>query len=332
LFGLQTNPNKRVFILTRSGFAGQQGYAGATWSGDVAASWENYRKQIIAGLSYSLSGFPYWCADIGAYFIKYPEAEKNDLYLELYTRWFQFGTFSPIFRIHGEGIPREPWRFSGKYFDTQAKYIALRYQLMPYIYSNAYEVYLHGSTIMRPLNMDFENMDLDSDYKYQFMFGKSLMICPITVAGVTETEVLLPKENNWFDFETNEYFEGGKSYKVKADLTKIPIYAKSGSIVPMEMNKQFANDRKDSLYISVFEGKDGVFTLYDDEGDNYNYEKGMYSKIEFAYKDSDKSLTISERQGKFENNQTITMLIKFISKDKIIEKNVQYKGKFVMCK
>jgi len=283
--------NKRVYILTRSGYAGLQRYAAATWSGDINATQPVYTAQIPAGLSYALSGMPYWTTDIGGYFGTPTE--------ELFTRWFQFGAFCPIFRIHGQA-PKElyggQWSATGK-----ANMLAvdqLRYRLMPYIYSLAWKVTSEGYTIMRPLVFDFQNDTMVYGVKDQFMFGSALLVSPVTATGATSRSVYLPA-GTWYDFWTGSTTTGGTTITANAPLSQIPIHVRGGSIVPMGPMIQYATQSADPLEIRVYPGADASFTIYEDEGDTYDYETGQYARIPLTWSNATKTLTIGARTGSY---------------------------------
>jgi alpha-D-xyloside xylohydrolase len=289
---------KRVYVLTRSGFAGQQRHAASCWSGDIGSDQANYVRQIPAGLGFALSGMPYWTTDIGGYFghnTNWASAENN----ELFTRWFQFGTFCSIFRIHGGGsreLYGSQWSATTKanllLFDN------LRYRLMPYLYSLAWKVTNENYTIMRPLVFDFQNDAKVYDIKDQFMYGPAILVNPVITAGATSRSVYLPA-GTWYDFWTGATSLGGTTASVSAPLRLIPLFVRAGSMVPMGPMIQYATENIDPLEIRVYKGADASFTLYEDEGDTYNYEKGQYSTIAFAWKDSTKELTIGARSGSY---------------------------------
>jgi alpha-D-xyloside xylohydrolase len=283
--------NKRVYILTRSAFAGQQRYAAGTWSGDINATQAVYVAQIPAGLSYAISGMPYWTTDIGGYFGTPTE--------ELFTRWFQFGAFCPTFRIHGQA-PKElyggQWSAQGK--ANMLVVDQLRYRLMPYIYSLAWMVTSQGYTIMRPLVFDFQNDTMVYGIKDQFMFGPALLVNPVTATGATSRSVYLPA-GTWYDFWTGSTTMGGTTSTANAPLSQIPIYVRGGSIVPMGPMIQYATQSADPLEIRVYAGADASFTIYEDEGDTYNYETGQYTQIPLAWNDAAKTLTIGARSGSY---------------------------------
>lgn len=315
--------DKRVFILTRSAFAGQQRYGANTWSGDVVASWNALRGQISAGLNFSLCGIPYWNSDIGGFFLWNFKKKLEDAdYRELYARWIQFGAFCPMMRSHGTDAAREIYRFGkkgDKIYDAIEKYINLRYNLLPYIYSTSWDVTANQSTMMRALVMDFAKDKQALDINDEYMFGKSLLVCPVTkpmyskvsVDGGDTTrvedssltgneEVYLPKGTDWYDFWTGVKLTGGQTVNKETPIDILPLYVKAGSIIPMGPKVQYATEKRwDNLEIRVYAGADGEFTLYEDENDNYNYEKGAYSTITFTWDDDKKALTISDRKGSF---------------------------------
>ncbi len=292
--------DKRVCILTRSAFPGQQKYGVINWSGDIGFSWDVYRNQIVAGLNYSITGFPYWTTDIGGFFRPGRSQYTDEKYHETFIRWFQWGTFNPVFRVHGYQTETEPWKYGQTVEDNVRKMLELRYRLLPYIYSEAWQVTSAGSTMMRPLVMDFREDTAALNIPYEYMFGKSFLVAPVTEAGKKQQEVYLPENVGWYDFWNEKYHEGGQSINVETPLDKIPLFVKSGSIVPFAKVAQNSNESKsDTLEIKIFPGKDAKFELYEDEGDNYNYENGKYTVITFNWSDKNKVLTISERKGEY---------------------------------
>ena len=315
--------DKRVFILTRSAFAGQQRYGADTWSGDVVASWDALRNQISAGLNFSLSDIPYWNSDIGGFFLwNFPKKLDDANYRELYARWIQFGAFCPMMRSHGTDAPREIYQFGkkgDKIYDAIDKFINLRYYLLPYIYSTSWEVTANQSSMMRALVMDFAEDKKALDINNEYMFGKSLLVCPVTepmywkvvvngddttkvedFSRIKSEEVYLPKGTGWMDFWTGEKYSGGQSINKEAPIDIMPLFVKAGAILPIGPKVEYAAEKKwDNLEIRVYPGADGELTLYEDENDNYNYEKGMYSIISFKWDDLKKVLTISARRGSF---------------------------------
>ena len=307
--------DKRVFILTRSGFAGQQRYGANVWSGDLTASWDALKNQITAGLNFSLSDIPYWNSDIGGFFLSRFRKKLDDAgYRELYARWIQFGTFCPMMRSHGDDAPREIYQFGkkgDKVYDAIEKYINLRYRLLPYIYSTSWDVTANQSSMMRALMMDFPKDKQALDINDQYMFGKSILVCPVTTAMYSKDtnedfgpakskELYLPKGADWFDFWTGNKLTGGQTIKKETPLDIMPLYIKAGSVLPIGPKVQYALEKKwDNLEIRVYEGANGQYTLYEDENDNYNYEKGVYSTITFSWDDAKKVLTINDRKGTF---------------------------------
>lgn len=314
-----TSSDKRVFILTRSAFAGQQRYGAHTWSGDITSSWETLAKQIPTGLNFSLSAIPYWNADIGGFFLsRFPKKLADPDYRELYARWMEFGAFTPLMRSHGADAPREIYQFGkkgDKVYDAAEKYINIRYRLLPYIYSASWDVTAHQSSMMRALFMDFAADKNVWDMTGEYMFGKSILVNPVTSAMYTKVEgrdkvedfstvksqeTYLPAGASWYDFWTGEKFDGGKKVSRVTPLDIIPLYIKSGSIIPIGPKVQYSSEKNwDNLEIRVYPGADGDFTLYEDENDNYNYEKGQYSEITFHWDDKKRTLSIADRKGSF---------------------------------
>ena len=295
----KTSINKRVCILTRSAFSGQQRYGVINWSGDIGGTWDVFRNQIVAGLNFSITGLPYWTTDIGGFFRPGHSQYTDEKYHELLTRWYQWGAFNPIFRMHGYQSETEPWKYGQKVEDNMRKMLNLRYRLLPYIYSEAWQVTKNGSTIMRPLVMDFNGDEAALSSKFEYMFGKSILAAPVTEPNVNQWNVYLPKTSGWFDFWTGKYYSGGQTIKADAPLDRIPLFVKAGSIIPMGKIIQSSAEKSDTLEIRVYKGANGEFTLYEDEGDNYNYEKGKYATISFRWNEKYQSLTIGDKQGDF---------------------------------
>ena len=316
----KTTSDKRVFILTRSAFAGQQRYATTTWSGDIQGRWDVLHNQISNGLNMSMSGIPYWNTDIGGFFSgkRYPLGTKDPAFQELYVRWLQFSTFCPMFRSHGTDTPREIYQFGQKgywAFDVIEKFINLRYRLLPYIYSTSWEVTSKASTFMRPLVMDFPKDRKVYDINNEYLFGKSILVCPVTDSMYTiETDknshtnfdkvktwkVYLPTGCNWLDFWTGKKYSGGQNVQRESPIDIIPLYVKAGSILPLGSLRQYAIEKNDSeLELRIYPGANATFTLYEDENDNYNYEKGAYAVINFLWDDANQSLIIEDRKGEF---------------------------------
>jgi alpha-D-xyloside xylohydrolase len=299
----KTTSEKRVCILTRSAFPGQQRYGIINWSGDIGGNWDTYRRQIVAGLNYTITGFPYWTTDIGGFFRPGSSQYTDKKYQELLTRWFQWGAFNPIFRIHGYQSETEPWKYGQRVEDNMRIMLNLRYRLLPYIYSEAWHITKNGSTLMRPLVMDFNNDQSALDQSFEYMFGKTILVAPITEPNVNEWTVYLPKSAAWYDFWTGKRYEGGQTLKTAAPLDKIPLFVKAGSIIPMGKFVQYAGQKAaDTLEIRIYKGMDGRFDLYEDEGDNYSYEKGNYAIVPFKWDEERHTFTIGERQGNYSNS------------------------------
>lgn len=305
----ETDPNKRVFILTRSTFAGQQRYSAAHWSGDVATRWYDLKAQIPAGLNLAISGIPYWTTDIGGFAVE-PRFEKNvksdDLeeWREFNTRWFQFGAFCPLFRVHGQSPFREMFNIAPDdhpAYQAMLAYDKLRYRLMPYIYSLSGMVTHKDYTIMRPLVMDFGQDANVLNIGDQFMFGPSLLVNPVTDYKVRHRQVYLPAGAGWYDLKTGKFYEGGKSIKANAPYSDIPLFVKAGSIIPFGPAIQYSDEKPaDPLLVYVYTGRDGSFELYEDENINYNYEQGKFAVIPLTYNEKARTLTIGDRQGEFD--------------------------------
>lgn len=296
----KASSDKRVCILTRSAFLGQQKYGVINWSGDINGTWDSYRRQIVAGLNYTITGFPYWTTDIGGFFRPGKSQYTDEKYQELLTRWFQWGALNPIFRVHGYQTETEPWKYGEQTENNIKKMLNLRYRLMPYIYSESWQVTKNGSTMMRPLVMDFQHDENAVKQQYEFMFGKNFLTAPVTEPNIKEMNVYLPKSNGWFDFWTGKKFEGGQTIKTDIPLDKIPIFVKAGSIIPLGKFIQYTGEKSaDTLEIRIYEGADGKFELYEDQNDNYNYEKRIYSIIKFYWNDAAKTLKIEKRKGEF---------------------------------
>ena len=334
---------KRIFIMTRSSFAGQQHYGSNMWSGDVNSSWDMLRKQVPAGLSVTLTGNPNFNTDIGGFFCNSyntrgsGSAPRNPQFQELYVRWMQYGLFCPVFRSHGADAPREIWQFGEKgqpVYDIIEKTIRLRYRLIPYLYSTAWQVTSANDSYMRPLFADFAQDRKVWDMTDEFMFGHSILACPIVNPQYTEEKVIrtnamtgwdrnkesgdrsqesvvnwletksavkyLPKGALWYDFWTNKSFKGGQNVTLETTLDRVPMFVRAGSILPLGPEMQYVGEKAwDNLEIRVYPGANGSFVLYEDEGDNYNYEKGVYSTITFSWNDKARKLTIGARKGEF---------------------------------
>ena len=336
----ETTSDKRVFILTRSAFAGQQRYAANTWSGDVNSSWEMLRNQVPAGLNFSLTVNPNFNSDIGGFFAgvyKRNGGANNPMFQELYVRWLQYGTFTPMMRSHGTDVPREIYQFGKKgdvVYDVIEKFINLRYSMLPYIYSVSWDVSKNNSSFLRALSMDFSSDQKTWDINNEYLFGKSFLVAPIlnpqytlekfiktdenegwnktdatkkenSLSNIDFTQhktvkVYLPAGSDWFDFWTNEKHKGGQEIEKSVNLQSIPLYVKAGSIIPFGPDVQYATEKKwDNLTLKIYPGMDADFILYEDEFDNYNYEKGDYTEIPFHWNEKSKTLTVDSRKGNF---------------------------------
>lgn len=301
-------PNERVFNLTRSAYAGQQRYGATSWSGDVEASWEQLEEQIAAGLNFTMAGVPYWSHDIGGFFRdsrsinpEFDNQYTNPEFIELLTRWFQFGTFSPVFRIHGYKSETEIWRYGQEFEDMARKFIDLRYQLMPYIYSQAWQVTSNSRQIMSPLAYHYPNDKNTWTIKDQLFFGESIMVGFVTEYKARTKEVYFP-EGQWYNYWTNKKIEGGKTESVKAEFNETPLFVKAGSIVPMGPKIQYTTQKTDKpLKLKIYPGKDAEFTLYFDDNESYEYEKGTYSEVYLKYSESDKTLELKVNKDRFVN-------------------------------
>ena len=338
----EANSQKRIFIMTRSSFAGQQHYGSNMWSGDVNSSWDMLRKQVPAGLSFSLTGNPNFNTDIGGFFCgSYntqgpASAPKNPQFQELYVRWMQYGLFCPVFRSHGADAPREIWQFGKKgepVYDAIEKMIRLRYRLLPYLYSTAWQVTSNNDSYMRPLFSDFASDKKVWNMTDEFMFGRSILAAPIVDPQYTEEKIIrtdamtgwdrksvsdgspvgtidftatktavkyLPKGATWYDFWTNKAYKGGRNVTLETTFDRVPMFVRAGSILPLGPEMQYVGEKAwDNLELRVYPGADGRFVLYEDEGDNYNYEKGAYSTITLQWNDKKHTLTIGARKGEY---------------------------------
>jgi alpha-D-xyloside xylohydrolase len=304
------HPEKRIFTLSRSAFPGQQRYATAAWSGDIHSTWADFQNQLSAGLNFTMSGIPYWTTDIGGYFyVDWSTANNN----ELMTRWFQYGAFCPIFRIHGQGDKSmvSTNTLTPNTISNMEKTSKLRYRLMPYIYALAGKVTHSHYTLMRHLVMDYPADSNVRSIDTQFLFGPAIMVNPITAAGVNQRSVYLP-EGTWFDFWTGDRFEGSQTITTAAPLDRIPLFVKAGSIVPMGPHINYATASTDPIELRVYRGADGSFDLYEDDGRSYAYEQGAYSMITFTYDDQARTLRMGARKGAFDGmlaNRTFNVVL-----------------------
>ncbi|MBB6131459.1 glycoside hydrolase family 31 protein [Mucilaginibacter lappiensis] len=304
-------PGKRAFFLVRQSFAGEQRNAATLWSSDIECTFKDFKHQVPQGINTGVSGIPYWTSDIGGYHFHWKTADWSQPdKRELFTRWFQFGTFCPIFRIHGKG---ERALFS-KNWDDKTKAILLnfdklRYRLLPYIYSLAGRVTTDNYTIMRSLAFDFRDDSKVYGIPDQYMFGPAFMVNPVTEQLYTSADadrkakarqVYLPAASKWYDFWTGQLLDGGQTISAAAPIDILPLYVKAGSIVPMGPHMEYATEKPaDHIELRIYPGADGSFKFYEDENDNYNYEKGQYATFNLNWNDKTRKLTISDTKGKF---------------------------------
>lgn len=341
-------PDKRVFLLTRSGFAGLQRYSTATWSGDIATRWEDMKAQISAGLNFAVSGIPYWTMDIGGFCVenRYVKAQQEfdrtgrenaDLceWRELNARWFQFGAFCPLYRVHGQWPLREPWHIAPEghpAYQSILYYTQLRYRLMPYIYSLAGMTHFQDYTIMRPLVMDFTADEQTHSVGDQFLFGPALMAAPVYEYGARSRQMYFPAGTCWYDFYTNRVVEGGQQLAVAAPYDRMPLFVRGGSILPMGPDMEWCDQKPaDCLTLYVYTGADGAFTLYEDEGVNYNYEKGRYAMIPMTYSEAEGTLTIGSRHGYFDGmlRHRTFRVVRVDARGAALVQTLQYEGEAV---
>jgi len=320
------DPDKRVFLLTRSGFAGLQRYSTATWSGDIGTRWEDMKSQISAGLNFAISGIPYWTMDIGGFCVenRYVNAKEGseDMseWRELNSRWYQFGAFCPLFRSHGQFPYREVYNIAPPNHPAYKSMVyanKLRYRLMPYIYSLASKTYFDDYTIMRPLVMDFNGDPQVLDIGDQYMFGPSIMVAPIYEYKARAREIYFPSQTGWYNIYSGEFVKGGQKIVVDAPYERMPLFAKEGTILPFGPEIEYTSQKPaDEITLYVYTGRDAEFTLYEDEGVNYNYEKGAYSTIRFSYNEESGKLTIGEIQGAYDGMlEARTFRIIWVGKD-----------------
>ncbi|MDR0893722.1 MAG: DUF5110 domain-containing protein [Prevotellaceae bacterium] len=320
-----TSDAKRVVNLTRSSYAGQQRYATISWNGDVSATWQTFAQMIPAGLNYMATGSPYWTVDIGGFFVAnrrlwyhkgdYPQGVADMGYRELYTRMFQYAAFLPVFRSHGSDTPREVWRFGTPgepFYESLMTMIRLRYRLLPYVYTLAGRIHTDHYTLTRALAFDFAHDRKVFDLKDEFMFGPALLVAPVTTpmyytAGSTPVNdtprtrtVYLPQGTRWTDFWTGKSYAGGTIVTAEAPIERIPLFVRQGSIIPMGPVVQYSSEQPDAPWeVRIYPGRDASFTVYEDEGDNYNYEQGASATYTLTWNDRSRTLTLSAREGHF---------------------------------
>jgi alpha-D-xyloside xylohydrolase len=340
-------PDKRVTILSRSAFAGQQRYGVATWSGDISSTWTAMRKQVPAGVGYSVSGIPYWTMDIGGFSVpsrwsaRDPKPEDVEEWRELNTRWVQFGAFVPLFRMHGEAPSREFWFFgdeSSPSYRTMVTFDRLRYRMLPYVYSLAGEAAHEHGTMMRPLVMDFPSDAVARRVDDQYMFGPAFLVNPVTTYKARSRSVYLPKAG-WYDFWTGAATAGGRRLDAAAPYETLPLFVRAGSIVPFGPELQYTDEKpSDPIALYVYTGADGVFTLYEDDGTSYGYEKGALARIPLRWDEKARTLTIGKREGSFPGLLAErTFQVVFVSRAKPVgfsfdpkpDRSVRYSGEAV---
>ena len=301
---------KRVFILSRSAFAGSQRNGVTAWSGDINSDWVSFRRQIPAGLNFSLSGIPYWTTDIGGFVFGSP---TDPAFRELFIRWFQYGTFNPILRVHGTRKPdeNELWSYGPEAQAILVNFDRLRYRMLPYIYSLAWKTTSEAYTPMRPLVMDFRTDPRAQNIGDQFMFGPAFLVNPVTEPAAQTRPVYLPQAK-WYDFWTGSEVTGARMIAAITPLDRLPLYVRAGSILPLGPDQEWSTQKpEDPIELRIYPGADGDFTLYDDEDDTYNYERGAYATIQLHWDDGSRTLTIGDRKGEFPamlNNRTFRVV------------------------
>jgi alpha-D-xyloside xylohydrolase len=323
-------PDKRVMILSRSAFLGEQRYSVSTWSGDIGNDWNTLRRQVTAGLDYAASGMPYWTTDTGGFFRPGRTQFTDPAYHERYVRWLEFSTFSPLMRVHGYQTNTEPWNYGPEMVKQEKDLIDLRYQLLPYIYSQAANVTSSGGTIMRPLVMDFADDPHALDQKYEYMFGPAFLVAPVLDAGVIQAHIYAPQsKGGWFNWWTGQPVAAGAEATVDAPIGKIPLLVRAGSIVPFAPVQQYVGEKQDSpLELRIYPGADGQFTLYDDDGLTYSYEQGQRSKVGIAWNEKTGTLTLGARQGTYKNMPSQQQLhVRLLRGQQWSEKDVTYTGR-----
>jgi len=334
------NDDKRVFLLTRSAFLGQQRVGATVWSGDVYSSFWALKRQVAAGLNFALSGMPYWTTDAGGYHLAYGNEFEDPAYQELYERWFQFAVFCPVFRTHGHRPNNELWSYA-KIEPSLIEYDRLRYRMMPYIYSLAWKVTVSDSTIQRPLVMDFRADTETWNIGDQFMFGPALLVSPVLEAGATDRRVYLPKGTQWVDFWTGRTTTGGVYVQAAAPLERIPLYVRAGSILPLGPDEQYAGEKVNGpIELRVYRGANGSFNLYQDEGDGYNYEQGKHAVIPIAWSEATRTLTLGARSGSYAGMpEALTFHLVWVGAghgvggaESQTDKTIEYKGVAVSVK
>ena len=334
--------DKRVSIMTRSGFLGMQRTGAYVWSADITSSWGVLANQIPAACNLSVCGLPYWNSDTGGFFTgSYRNGVNDESWVRLYQRWTQFSTFTPMLRFHGTNTPREIWQFGEEgdnkgVYDNLLKYIRLRYRLVPYLYSTAHQIVENGESFMNSLPFAFEHDAKGYDIKDEYMLGQSVLVAPVVNDGVSSRNVYLPAGQSWYDFWSGKRYGGGQTVNRLTPMDIIPVYIKAGTVMPWGPEVQYTSEKPwDNLEIRVYTGADGSFTLYEDEGDNYNYENGAFTEIPFAWDNANHTLTIGKRTGSYDGMlQSRQFRIVIVGEDKgtgdgestIYDKTVSYDG------
>ena len=342
-------PDKRVFILSRKGYAGTQRNAVAVWSGDIVSRWDDMRDQVSAGVNLSMSGLPNWTFDAGGFAVEKRYENQDPAHLpewrELNTRWFQFGAFVPLFRSHGQFPYREIWNIAPEgtpYYASMAYYNRLRYTLLPYVYTLAGDTYHHDGSMMRGMAMDFPGDPKVRDINDQYLFGPAFLVAPVTTFKATQRPVYLPAGSAWYDFYTGQRHDGGQTLQAAAPLERMPLFVRAGSIIPTGPVQQYVDEKKDApLTVVVYTGADGEFSLYEDDGKGYGYEKGEFSRIPLKWNEKTGELSIGARQGSFPGMQaTREVRVRWINGPRAdagtlepaTDATVQYDGKAITVK
>lgn len=327
----EERPNERPYMLTRCAWASQQKYGTAVWSGDIPATFDELGKQVVAGLDFVATGIPYWTTDIGGYSGGNP---ADEAYRELFTRWFQYGTFCPVFRAHGRRYPgdtnasNELWAYGERVQKICADYIRMRYEWMPYIYSLSADVTRNHYTPMRLLAFDFPEDKNVLDCKDQFMYGPALMVCPVLSEGSRNRQVYLPEGQKWIDYRTGTEYQGGQTITADASLEHIPLYVRGGSIIPSYSTVETGMNTQTPVYIDLYEGSDAHFDLYEDDGVSMDYKKGVYNVIPMKWIEKSGTLVIGERDGNYSKGKRRFIIRKLASDGKReILKKITYNGR-----
>ncbi|MEM6795620.1 MAG: TIM-barrel domain-containing protein, partial [Acidobacteriota bacterium] len=313
------DPNKRVFILTRSGFPGIQRYSATVWSGDIVSRWDDLKAQISAGTNISLAGMPNWTFDIGGFSVedRYVSRDPDHVeeWRELNARWFQFGAFAPIFRSHGQDPPREIFNISepgSEVYKSMVKYTKLRYRLLPYIYSVASEMQTDFGALMRGLPMDFPSDPEARTVGEQYMFGPYILVSPIYEFKARTRDLYLPEGHRWYDFHSGKSYEGGQWIQADAPLSEIPLFIRAGAVLPLGPDVQYHDeDPAGEVTVVVYPGEDGSFSLYEDDGETYDYTQGAWSRIALTWDETLQTLTIGTIEGSYRVAETRSFLVKW---------------------